>query len=47
VVMHFDSPTSVRSTAVALPRLINDLRASGYRLVTVTELVTGTERLAS
>lgn len=41
VVMHFDSPTTVRSTAVALPRLIDDLRAAGYRLVTITELITG------
>ena len=37
---HFDSPTTVRSTAVALPRLIDDLRARGYELVTVTDLLT-------
>lgn len=42
VVLHFDSPTSPASTAVALPRLIDDLRAAGYTLVTVTRLVTGT-----
>ena len=41
VVLHFDSPTTVTSTAVALPRLIDDLRAAGFNLVTVTELVTG------
>jgi len=40
VVMHFDSPTTVNSTAVALPWLIDDIRAAGYRLVTVTELLT-------
>jgi peptidoglycan/xylan/chitin deacetylase (PgdA/CDA1 family) len=38
--MHFDSPTTVRSTAVALPRLIDDLRAQGYTLVTITDLLT-------
>ena len=40
VVLHFDSPTTVRSTAGALPRLINDLRAKGFSLMTVTELLT-------
>ncbi|MFN8633119.1 MAG: polysaccharide deacetylase family protein [Chloroflexota bacterium] len=40
VVLHFDSPTTVRSTAVALPRLIDDLRAAGFTLVTITELLT-------
>jgi len=40
VVLHFDSPTTVRSTAGALPRLIDDLRANGFSLVTVTELLT-------
>ena len=40
VVLHFDSPTTVRSTAGALPRLIDDLRAGGFSLVTVTELLT-------
>jgi peptidoglycan/xylan/chitin deacetylase (PgdA/CDA1 family) len=39
IVLHFDSPTTVRSTAVALPRLIDDLRAAGFRLVTITELL--------
>jgi peptidoglycan/xylan/chitin deacetylase (PgdA/CDA1 family) len=40
VVLHFDSPNSATATAVALPRLIDDLRAQGYRLVTVTQLLT-------
>ena len=40
VVLHFDSPTTVHSTAGALPRLIDDLRARGFSLVTVTELLT-------
>lgn len=40
IVLHFDSPTTVNSTAVALPRLIDDLRAAGYNLVTITELLT-------
>jgi peptidoglycan/xylan/chitin deacetylase (PgdA/CDA1 family) len=42
VVLHFDSPTTVDSTAQVLPRAIDDLRAAGYRLVTITELVTAT-----
>jgi peptidoglycan/xylan/chitin deacetylase (PgdA/CDA1 family) len=41
IVIHFDSPTTVNSTATALPRMIDDLRAAGFRLVTVTELVLG------
>jgi peptidoglycan/xylan/chitin deacetylase (PgdA/CDA1 family) len=41
VVLHFDSPTTLDSTAQVLPRAIDDLRASGYRLVTITELLTG------
>ena len=40
VEMHFDSPTTTSSTAVALPRLIDDLRAAGFKLVTITELLT-------
>jgi peptidoglycan/xylan/chitin deacetylase (PgdA/CDA1 family) len=40
IVLHFDSPTTVRSTAGALPRLIDDLRAAGYSLVTITDLLT-------
>ncbi|MSQ10174.1 MAG: hypothetical protein EXR52_04130 [Dehalococcoidia bacterium] len=41
VVLHFDSPTTVHSTAVALPRIIDELRGAGYRLVNITEMVTG------
>lgn len=40
ILTHFDSPTTVRSTATALPRLIDDLRARGYELVTITDLLT-------
>jgi peptidoglycan/xylan/chitin deacetylase (PgdA/CDA1 family) len=40
VVLHFDSPTTVDSTAQALPRIIDDLRSRGYRLMTITELLT-------
>ena len=40
VVLHLDSPRSTTATAVALPRLIDDLRAAGYRLVTITDLLT-------
>jgi peptidoglycan/xylan/chitin deacetylase (PgdA/CDA1 family) len=39
IVLHFDSSTTTRSTAVALPRLIDDLRAAGFNLMTVTELL--------
>lgn len=41
VVMHFDSPTTVRSTAVALPQIIDELRGRGYELTTITELLQG------
>jgi len=41
VVLHFDSPTTVHSTAVALPRIIDELRGWGFHLVNITELVTG------
>jgi peptidoglycan/xylan/chitin deacetylase (PgdA/CDA1 family) len=40
VVMHFDSPTTLNSTARALPRIINDLRANGFKIMTITELLT-------
>jgi peptidoglycan/xylan/chitin deacetylase (PgdA/CDA1 family) len=38
--MHFDSPTSVETTAQVLPAIIEALRGAGYTLVTVTQLVT-------
>lgn len=41
VVLHFDSPNTVGSTAVALGSLIDELRARGFEPVTVTELLTG------
>jgi peptidoglycan/xylan/chitin deacetylase (PgdA/CDA1 family) len=41
VVLHFDSPTTPTSTASVLGRLIDDLRARGFRPVTVTELLVG------
>jgi peptidoglycan/xylan/chitin deacetylase (PgdA/CDA1 family) len=40
VVLHFDSPTTQDSTAQVLPALIENLRRAGYRLVTITELLT-------
>ena len=41
IVMHFESPRTRASTAVVLPDIIDTLRDRGYRLVTITELVTG------
>jgi peptidoglycan/xylan/chitin deacetylase (PgdA/CDA1 family) len=40
VVLHFDSPTTRDSTAQVLPAAIDTLRSAGYRLVTITELLT-------
>jgi peptidoglycan/xylan/chitin deacetylase (PgdA/CDA1 family) len=40
VVLHFDSPTTRDTTAEVLPAVIDTLRAAGYRLVTITELLT-------
>jgi peptidoglycan/xylan/chitin deacetylase (PgdA/CDA1 family) len=40
IVLHFDSPTTLNSTAVVLPNLIDLLREAGYRVVTITELLT-------
>ncbi len=45
IVMHFESPRTRDAVAPALPGLIDDLRARGFRLVTITELITG--RLAA
>jgi peptidoglycan/xylan/chitin deacetylase (PgdA/CDA1 family) len=42
IVMHYDSPQTEASTALVLPALIDHLRESGYRLVTITELLTAT-----
>jgi peptidoglycan-N-acetylglucosamine deacetylase len=41
VEMHIDSSASVRTTAVALPWIIEDLAAMGYRFVTIPEMMTG------
>src|SRR5712691_9334932 len=40
VVLHFDSPNTRDSTAEVLPAVIDTLRNAGYRLVTITELLT-------
>jgi peptidoglycan/xylan/chitin deacetylase (PgdA/CDA1 family) len=39
VVMHYDSPNTTTSTALVIGELIDTLRASGYQLVTVSELL--------
>ncbi len=39
VEMHLDGPATEQSTARALPRIVNDLRARGYQLVTVPDMV--------
>ncbi len=41
IVMHFDSPRTADTIAAVLPEIIDGLRSQGYRLVTVSELVTG------
>jgi peptidoglycan/xylan/chitin deacetylase (PgdA/CDA1 family) len=40
VVLHFDSPHSESSTAQVLAAAIDTLRQEGYRLMTITELLT-------
>ena len=40
IALHFDSRTSVDSTAQVLPAAIDALRVGGYELMTVTELLT-------
>ena len=42
VVLHFDSPKTRETTAEVLPAVIDTLRGAGYRLVTITELLTTT-----
>lgn len=39
VELHLDGPATEQSTALALPRIIADLEAQGYTLVTVPELL--------
>ncbi len=41
IVLHFESPRTRVSTAVALPAIIDGLRERGLRLVTASELITG------
>ncbi len=41
IVLHFDSPTTPQTTAVVLGDLTDTLRARGFELVTITELLTG------
>jgi peptidoglycan/xylan/chitin deacetylase (PgdA/CDA1 family) len=43
IVLHFDSPTTVNSTAQILPTAIDTLRAAGFHLVTISELMTASE----
>lgn len=38
VELHLDGPASAESTGRALPRVIDDLRAQGYRFVTIPEM---------
>jgi len=37
--MHLDGPATEQSTALALPRIIDDLQAEGYEFVTVADMV--------
>ena len=41
IVMHFESPRTADTVAAALPAIVDGLRADGFRLVTVSELITG------
>jgi peptidoglycan/xylan/chitin deacetylase (PgdA/CDA1 family) len=47
IVLHYDSPTSQDSTAQVLPTAIDMLQGAGYRLVTITELLTADPAPAS
>jgi peptidoglycan/xylan/chitin deacetylase (PgdA/CDA1 family) len=40
IVLHFDSPRTLETTAEVLPSAIDALRDAGYHLVTITELLT-------
>jgi len=44
IVLHFDSPTTTNSTAQVLSAAIDTLRGAGYRLTTITDLVTDGDR---
>jgi peptidoglycan-N-acetylglucosamine deacetylase len=43
IVLHFDSPRTLDSTAQVLPAAIDALRAAGYRLMTITDLLSATD----
>lgn len=47
VEMHLDGPATERSTALALPRLIDDLRARGFQFVTIGEMLRPCETAAT
>jgi len=40
IVLHFDSPTTVHTTAEVLPAAIDALSGAGYHLMTITQLLT-------
>ena len=42
IVLHFDSPHTLTSTAQVLPAAIDTLRADGYQLLTITQLLSAT-----
>jgi peptidoglycan/xylan/chitin deacetylase (PgdA/CDA1 family) len=44
VVMHFESPRTADTIAPAIPGILDALRARGYELVTISELITGRRR---
>jgi peptidoglycan/xylan/chitin deacetylase (PgdA/CDA1 family) len=46
VEMHLDAPATEQSTALALPRIIEDLSAEGYQFVTISELMLPCEAMA-
>jgi hypothetical protein len=39
IVLHYDSPRSVSTTAEILPAAIDSLRGAGYHLTTISELL--------
>lgn len=44
VELHLDAPASAQSTEIALPRIVEQLRAEGYRFVTIPDLVRSCSR---
>jgi peptidoglycan/xylan/chitin deacetylase (PgdA/CDA1 family) len=47
IVMHFDSSRTANTIAATLPSIIDGLRGQGYRLVTISELISGQLRSGS